>query len=145
MAKTTAEFENELKSIRTSEELEKWIDINKNEKARFCDVFVAMCEQKGMKPGNLVGKIALSKTYIYAMANGEKVPSKDAVIKVALGLGSTVEETNVLLKLSGNKELYPKIDEDAVIEFGIQNQWDVFEIEELLKKRGLNIRLTDKG
>ena len=145
MSKTTEELENELKSIRSRKELEEWMDGNRDGKIRFCDYFVGLCEQKGMKPGNLVGKITLSKAYIYALANGEKIPSKNAVIKIALALKATVEETNWLLKLSGNKELYPKREEDAVIEFGIRNQWEAYQIDELLKKRGLNVQLTDEG
>lgn len=144
MSKTTAELENELQSINNSDDLEKWMNGNQAEKVRFCDAFVELCEKKGMKPANLVGKIAISKSYIYDIANGKKNPSKEAVIKVALGLGATVEETNLLLKLSGNKELYPKMEEDAVIEFGILNHWNVYEIDELLKKRGLTMWLTDK-
>ena len=65
MSKTTEELENELKSIRTKEELEEWMDKNQKPEVRFCDYFVGLCEQKGMKPGNLVGKITLSKAYIY--------------------------------------------------------------------------------
>ena len=56
-----------------------------------------------------------------------------------------MEETNRLLKLSGNTELYPKIEEDAIIEFGIRQHWSVYQIEELLKKRGLAANLTDEG
>ena len=120
------------------------MDKNQKPEVRFCDYFVGLCEQKGMKPGNLVGNISLSKAYIYALANGEKIPSKDAVIKIAIGLKATVTETNRLLKLSSNKELYPRREEDAVVEFGIRNQWEAYQIEELLKKRGLNMQLTDE-
>lgn len=144
MPKTTEELKNELKSIHSSDILEEWISMNQIGNMRFCDYFVELCKTKGIRPGNLVGKIALSKAYIYAVANGEKIPSKEAVFKVALGIGATVTETNQLLKLSGNKELYPKREEDAVIEFGIRNQWNVYQIDEMLKKRGLNVHLTDK-
>lgn len=144
MAKTTEELENELKSIHTTDQLEDWMDENYKGECRFCDYFAELCSQKGIKPGNLVGKIALSKPYIYNLAKGEKLPSKEAVIKIALGLHASVEETNRLLKLSGNKELYPKKEEDAVVEYGIRNNWTVYQIDELLKKRGLEMSLTDK-
>lgn len=143
MAKTTEELENDLKSIQTSEALEKWMDLNRGSYILFCDCFKRISDEKGVRPADLVGKIALSKAYIYAVAKGEKVPSKKAVIMIALGMGATVEETNLLLKSSGNKELYPKKEEDSVIEFGIRNGWTVYQIEELLEKRGLHMKLTD--
>lgn len=143
MQKTTEELENDLKEINSSEKLEEWMDSNKGERILFCDYFKELCKEKGITPGSLVGKIAISKAYIYAVAKGDKIPSKKAVIMISLGMGATVEETNRLLKLSGNKELYPRLEEDSVIAFGIQNQWTVYQIEELLEKRGLDVKLTD--
>ncbi|MDO4340224.1 MAG: hypothetical protein Q4C91_19400 [Eubacteriales bacterium] len=144
MAKTTEELKNELKSIRTNERLTEWLDENKGDNIRFCDYLNEVCDKNGIRLSSLEGKVALSKAYIYALANGTKNPAKEAVIKIALGINATVEETNQLLKLSGNKELYPKKEEDAVIEFGIQQHLTVYEIEELLKSRGLAMRLTDE-
>ena len=74
----------------------------------------------------------------------EKRPSKKTVIKVAFALNATVEETNLLLKSSGNKELYPRQEEDSIIEFGLRNHMDVYQVEELLKKRGSKLSLLDK-
>ena len=83
-------------------------------------------------------------SFSYYIRNGEKRPLKRTVIKVAFAFKATVEETNLLLKSSGNKELYPRQEEDSIIEFGLRNHLDVYQVEELLKKRGSNMSLLDK-
>lgn len=144
MEKSTEELENELKTIHNSETLEMWIDENEIGKGRFCDYLSKLCKEKNIGISSLEKKVALSRAYIYALLNGTKNPTKEAVIKIALGIEADVDTLNLLLKLSGNKELYPKREEDAVIAFGIQNQWSVYQIDELLKKRNLKIRLIDE-
>lgn len=73
-------------------------------------------------------------SFSYYIRNGEKRPSKRTVIKVAFALKATVEETNLLLKSSGNKELYPRQEEDSIIEFGLRNHLDVYQFIDLYNK-----------
>ena len=143
--KTTEELKNELKSIQTSENFIRWLDSNKREALNFCDYFREIWDKNNVKISRLEKEVAVSRSYIYAVRNGDKNPEKDIVLKLAIGIGATVEETNRVLKLSGNTELYPKIEEDAIIEFGIRQHWSGYQIEELLKKRGLAANLTDEG
>lgn len=143
MAKSTEELENELKTIQTSKQLETWISENEIGQERFCDYLDQLFREKKINVSNLVQKVALSRPYIYGLLNGTKNPTKKAIVKIALGIEASLDELNRLLKLSGKKELYAKKEEDAIIAFGIQNHWNVYQIEELLEKRGLDVRLTD--
>lgn len=143
MAKSTEELENELKTIQTSKQLETWISENEIGQERFCDYLDQLFREKKINVSNLVQKVALSRPYIYGLLNGTKNPTKKAIVKIALGIEASLDELNRLLKLSGKKELYAKMEEDAIIAFGIQNHWNVYQIEELLEKRGLDVGLTD--
>ena len=144
MTKTTEELENELKSITDSIQLEDWINANKDQKLDFGECLNHLLDEKGVKMSELYMRNAVGKSFTYYIRNGEKRPSKKTVIKVAFALNATVEETNLLLKSSGNKELYPRQEEDSIIEFGLRNHMDVYQVEELLKKRGSNLSLLDK-
>ena len=141
--KTTEELENELESVTDSTQLENWIDQNQDQKLDFAEYFNELCEKKGIKTSDLYIKNAVGKTFAYDMRNGVKLPSKKTVIKVAFAINATLEEINLLLKASGNKELYPRQEEDAIVEFAIRNHWDVYQTEELLQKRGSKMRLLD--
>ena len=142
--KTTEELENELKSVTDSTQLEDWINANQNQKLDFGKYLNRLLDEKGVKMSDLYMRNAVGKSFSYYIRNGDKRPSKRTVIKVAFALKATVEETNLLLKSSGNKELYPRQVEDSIIEFGLRNHLDVYQVEELLKKRGSNMSLLDK-
>ena len=139
-----AELENELKSITDSMQLEDWINANKDQKLDFGEYLNRLLDEKGVKMSELYMRNAVGKSFTYYIRNGEKRPSKKTVIKVAFALNATVEETNLLLKSSGNKELYPRQEEDSIIEFGLRNHLNVYQVEELLKKRGSKMSLLDK-
>lgn len=141
--KITEQLENELKTMTDSAELEKWINENQDQKLNFAAYFNELREKKGVKISDLYMNNALGKSFVYYMRKGTKLPSKETAIKVAFALNATLEETNLLLKASGNKELYPRNEEDAIIEFGIRNHWTIYQTEEFLKKRGLKISLLD--
>ena len=144
MTKTTEELENELKSITDSIQLEDWINANKDQKLDFGECLNHLLDEKGVKMSELYMRNAVGKSFTYYIRNGEKKKTKKTVIKVAFALNATVEETNLLLKSSGNKELYPRQEEDSIIEFGLRNHMDVYQVEELLKKRGSKLSLLDK-
>ena len=117
---------------------------NDDQKLDFGECLNHLLDEKGVKMSELYMRNAVGKSFTYYIRNGEKRPSKKTVIKVAFALNATVEETNLLLKSSGNKELYPRQEEDSIIEFGLRNHMDVYQVEELLKKRGSKLSLLDK-
>ncbi len=143
MPKSTEELENELKTVQTTEELMDWLDENKK-KESFSIYLRQLCHQHETELSKLANEVALSKSRIYALANGSKNPKRDTVIKLAIGIGATVEETDKLLKLAGHKELYAKSEVDAIILYGIQNHMDMGEIEELIQARGYPLIFTDE-
>lgn len=146
--KSTGELENELKKIKDSSALCRWMEengINDKNQKRFSNYFNQLCEAKGIRLAELTEKVALSRAYIYACADGTKTaPSKEAVIKLAIGLNANLEEINCLLKLSGNKELYARNEVDSIVIFGIENGYDVYAIDALIERRGLKMCLTDR-
>lgn len=145
MKKSTVEIENDISSMTSITELEEYIRREGIGKLNFGDRLLELCAKYGMKPGELQKSVDISKSLFYAVLSGERNPSKETVIKIALTLGASLEETNELLKLAKHKELYPKLKEDAIIIFGIRNKKDIYEIDELLEKNRADIRLTNKG
>lgn len=91
------------------------------------------CEQKSISKSQLIKKTTLDRTYAYQIMNETKIPSQDKVIQLALGLNLNLHDTNMLLTLSNNKSLYPKIKRDALIIFCIHHQYTVIQTNELLQ------------
>lgn len=81
---------------------------------------------------------------MYKIFGGEKKPSRDKLLAIAFGLGLSDQETQEMLKLSGNRELYPRDERDAVILFALQRSQSILEANELLDDQGLAILDTSR-
>ena len=78
------------------------------------------------------------------MLNGTRNPKKGNIIKIAVAMKLTLEEANELLKLAGQKELYAKNKEDAIVMFGLKNDLQITQIEELLTDAGCRLHLIEE-
>lgn len=88
--------------------------------------------KKGLRKADVVRGSQLSRAYVYQIFSGEKTPSRDKLIALAFGLRLSETETQTLLKMSGNPQLYAREERDAVILFALQRNQSIFEINELL-------------
>ncbi len=72
----------------------------------------------------------------YQILNGYRNPSRNALIRLALGIGLTINETQRLLKVAQRGELYPRNRRDAALIYCIQHQTSVIDAEILLEQIG---------
>ena len=144
MGKSTIEIENEMAKAKDIEEIEAILEREGIGNTRFCDRLVQLCDEKKQSSATLLEKMAISKSQLCAIRNGTRNPSRETVIKLALALELSLEETNELLKLAGYKELYAKNQDDAIIAFGLRKKLDVYQINELLKSKNSKINLLDE-
>lgn len=91
-----------------------------------------LLKQKGMRRADVVRGSLLDRAYVYQIFSGKKVPSRDKLISIAFGLCLSDDETQKMLKLSGNRDLYVRDERDALILFALQRKQNIFGINELL-------------
>jgi hypothetical protein len=72
----------------------------------------------------------------YQILNGYRKPSRNALLRLALGIGLTLEDTQRLLKIAQRGELYPKNRRDSAIIFCLQHQFGVIDTEIMLERVG---------
>lgn len=98
-----------------------------------------LLNEKDLKIADVIRGSCLDRSYVYQIFSGEKTPSRDKLIAIAFGLHLTEEETQRMLKLSGNRELYVRDPRDTVILFAIQRNMDIFDANILLDEYDFNI------
>ncbi len=98
----------------------------------------ALLEQKSATRADVVRGSLLDRKYVYQIFSGEKTPSRDKLIAIAFGLGLTIDETQAMLKLSVNRELYSRDERDALIMFTIERRGDIHEANDLLHGHGFD-------
>lgn len=91
-----------------------------------------LLSQKGIRIADVVRSSLLDRAYVYQIFSGEKTPSRDKLIALAFGLHLSDDETQNMLKLSGNRELYARDERDALLLFSLQREKTIWETNELL-------------
>lgn len=136
--KSTDELSHEIKDVRNIEDY-----LNKNKKhmimTDLSEHLNMLLSLKKLKKADVVRASLLDRTYVYKIFAGEKNPTRDKLIALAFGLHLSDLETQKMLKLSGNRELYARDERDALILFSLQRNKTVFEVNELLIDHGLAI------
>ena len=97
----------------------------------------ALLIEKDVSIADVAKGAKLNRVYIYQIFDGKKRPSRDKLIAIAFGFGLDEDETQKLLKVSRNKELYVRDRRDAVILFAIQRKKTLMETNYLLADHGM--------
>lgn len=110
--------------------------LNENQKALkpilFHHFLHQLIEEKGIKNNAFFKQSNLSESYGYQLLNGNRKPSRDKVLQACIGLTTTVNNANQLLKLAEKSELYVRNKRDAILIFSLNNQMAILEVNALL-------------
>lgn len=96
-----------------------------------------LISEKNISITELGTKVLLSRSFTYQVFSGDRVPSRDIILRIALALNILLDETQRLLKLADRGALYPKIKRDAVIIYCISHKSGLYKTDEMLVNLGL--------
>lgn len=129
--KSTDELKHE---IREATDFEDYLDANREHLIKdslSCHLH-KLLKEKGLRRADVIRNSLLGRAYVYRIFAGQKIPSRDKLIALAFGLNLSDEETQKMLKLSGNRELYARDERDALILFALQRQMTIMDLNSLL-------------
>ncbi|MGM9570882.1 MAG: helix-turn-helix domain-containing protein [bacterium] len=98
-----------------------------------------LLKQKGIKKSKVIEDSQIDRKYGYQIFSGEKNPSREKLIALAFGFHLSDEETQTMLKLSGNRELYVRDKRDAIILYALQRGKSILETNDLLYEFGFKV------
>lgn len=81
----------------------------------------------------IIRKLGLDRVYGYQILNGTRKPPRRILIRLAMLLKLSPEETNRLLKIGRKEILYPRIPEDAMAILVLEKGLGPDKYEELLE------------
>lgn len=141
--KDTDELDRGLKSVKNVNELNKWMDDNEIGTTAFGDYLIGLRQRKGWSQELLADRAVIGKGYVSELEqNKKRNPERKKVLRLALALELNLEETNRLLKLSGNSCLYSRRREDSYIIFGIKKGYTLEKIFYMLEQEGMEDKLN---
>ena len=103
----------------------------------FAERLVGYMAERNMNAAQLSEAALLSRSFTYQLCSGERRPGRDIVLRLALVLELTVEQTQAFLRTAQWGALYPRVARDAVIIYAIQNRLGIQATDERLLSMGL--------
>ena len=98
------------------------------------DYLKAMLDCHNISRQNALKAANLDYSLGYQILNGYRNPRRNALLRLALGIGMTLDEAQRLLKIAQRGELYPKNRRDSAIIFCLQHRFSVIDTEIMLER-----------
>ena len=89
-------------------------------------------ERTNLSKAALARKAGMSEVYLHQVFAGRRNPSRDRLLCPCVGLETSLEEAQRLLKLASYAPLYPRLKRDAIISYGIVHHMALGEINDKL-------------
>lgn len=141
--KSTDELRHE---ITTATDVEDYLTQNKDHllKGSLAEHLHMLLAQKKLRRADVIRGSLLGRAYVYRIFAGDKIPSRDKLIALSFGLHLSEEETQKMLKLSGNRELYARDERDALLLFALQRNRSIMDANGMLLDHGFAVLDTAK-
>lgn len=88
--------------------------------------------KKSISKAALARKSGMSEVYLHQVFSGRRKPSRNRLLCLCVGLETTLEETQRLLKQAGYAQIYLRNKRDAIISYGIMHHTPLNEINDKL-------------
>ena len=131
MEKTTGDLRDELLS---QPHLDEYLKENRNQFVNWglAEQMMRLFDEKNVSKAAVARNGGMSEVYLYQVLSGRRNPSRDRLLCICFGLGTTEEETQRLLKRAGFAPLYPRLKRDAIILHGIAHGTPLAEVNDKL-------------
>lgn len=106
------------------------------EKDSFFSYFFSLDQVKTKTNAEIIRNSDIEKSYYYQIMKGNRVPSRNKVLRLCIGAGLSAEETSHALILNENAPLYLKRKRDKILSYAIENGLTVTETNILLDEHG---------
>ncbi len=103
----------------------------------FAERLDELMRERDLNATQLSETALLSRSFTYQLCSGERMPSRDIVLRLALVLELSVEQTQSFLRTAQRGALYPRVARDAVIIFALRNRMGILDTDEQLQSMGL--------
>lgn len=136
--KTSITLEGLLRQCESFDQFEKMCsDDMLNSDYRTSIYLMRLLDKYGWKTSAASEAAEMSTGYLGLIINGKRTATRDMLIRVAIAIGATVEETDYLLKYSGYNPLYVRNKRDVIIWYGLSKKESLRTVNTNIKNRDL--------
>ena len=139
----TANTEVLLNEIKEATNIYQYLKKNNNKHTRPSPgtYINTLLMEKGIKKTQLLYETGLSRSFVYAVINNEKTPSRNTLIKLIFAISCNLQEAYNLLNYAGYQPLYAKDLRDTILIFGLKQKMPLQKVNDILYD--LNIEIIE--
>lgn len=122
-----------LNRLTKSDDVKQFIDKYENEflELSFTEFLNELLVKNDLSLSTVVKRSGQSD-YVYKVFRGERKPSRDITLAIAIGMSLTLDETQLLLRVAKLAALDPRDKRDSVIIYGLNEKLEIVQINDLL-------------
>jgi len=130
MQKSTQEL---LHRLKETDDIQIYLDENNGEiiKETIQGYINGLLEIKRLKLSDVAARSGQGD-YVYKVFGGKRKASRDILLAVSVGMGLTLAETQLLLRIAQTAQLDPRNRRDSVIIYALHNNMAVVKANEIL-------------
>lgn len=127
-----------LKALKNTNDIEEFFKTHENKfiTQEYHKYLNELATIKNLKIST-IAKNSGAGEYTYKIFSGERKPSRDILISIALGMGLSLEETQLLLRISKFAILDSRDKRDSVIIYSVAHNLSVHQTDEILYDKKL--------
>ena len=136
--KTTDEL---LKILEKSKNIDCYLENNSDSiiDIELRDYLENIMLERNISIPELIKRSNLASVYVYKILAGERMPGRDKLLCIAIGMQMSLQEIQMALRIAGHSLLYPKTKRDSIIIFAVNHNANLAECNETLYELGENI------
>jgi hypothetical protein len=102
------------------------------------DMLVRTMDVCQYTPQDLSRSIDVERSTLYRLISGERLTTRNVLLRIALVLSLSLDETQALLCSGQRAELYPAVKRDALLIFCITHKLTMEQTEAMLLRKGFS-------
>ncbi len=124
--------------LEQSHSLETFFDAHESElpAPSIADYLEDLLKRYQLSKQAVIRAANLERSNGYQIFSGYRTPRRNALLRIALGMQLSLDETQYLLKIALRGELYPRTRRDAAIIYCIQHKFSLLDTEIMLEQLG---------
>ncbi|MCR5089009.1 MAG: helix-turn-helix transcriptional regulator [Oscillospiraceae bacterium] len=139
--KNTTELLRDLKKSSRFSDFAKKRCVNMQH-PEFTETFNRMYKAQGRSKAEIARISGTSEAYLYQIFSGARIPSRDRLLCICLGMSAELDDTQLLLKQCGYAPLYVRDQRDAIIMHGLMHATPLGKVNDMLFEYGEKLLLN---
>jgi hypothetical protein len=130
-----------LNELKAAPDLDSYVEHNKDSFYSWplSEHFDMLLKKYGVNKSEAIERADIERSYGYQILRGARDAKRDKYIRMAIGIGLDLEDTQRLLTVAKQGVLYPKVLRDAALIFCINGKCGLMTTQTLLHDHGLEV------